>query len=489
MAKIPESMKYGYLRSLRGHHPAWRLLCADQAPLLAAFFYREFLAPHRRGIEAQEILDDLDMFLYDVRQQEHDGLARSPQEYLDLWTDADHGWLRKYEYRGDWYYDLTASAQKAVEWLAGLHQRKFVGTESRLHTVFHLLHEIARETDTDAAHRVAYLKEQIAAMQTELEAVEASGVVQPRLDDVQVRERFLEAEATASAILSDFREVEENFRALTRQVRDDIVQWEKGKGELLSKIFEESDMIHQSEQGRSFAAFWRFLMLSQQQDDFQRTMERVREAAPVRDLLEEHPLAGIDTEWVRAAGEVQQTLAQLSAQIRRYVDEDYLTQEKAIYDRIGRIERCAVQIREQHQPEKELMAMDTAAPDIQLPMERKLFAVPHHPALKSPKLSAGEAGDGGLTVMFDQVTVDRGRLRQNIRETLGTKASVSLKEVLEAHPLTQGLTELLAYFVLASQEEAGFDPQAVEHLVFDRDGHRMEAICQRVVYTGRKWEE
>lgn len=489
MAKIPESMTYGYLRSLRGHHPAWRLLCADQAPLLAAFFYREFLATHRRGIEAQEILDDLDMFLFDVRQQENDGLARPAQEYLDLWTDTDHGWLRKYEYHGEWYYDLTASAQKAVEWLESLHQRKFVGTESRLRTVFNLLHEIARETDTDAEHRMTWLQEQIDTMQKELDAVKASGVVQPRLDDVQVRERFLEAEATASAILSDFREVEENFRVLTRQVRDDIVQWEKGKGELLSKIFEESDIIHQSEQGRSFAAFWRFLMLSQQQDDFQRTMARVSEAEPVKELLEDHPLAGINTEWVRAAGEVQQTLAQLSAQIRRYVDEDYLAQEKAIYEIIGRIERLAVKAREKSKPEMAFADMDADAPDIQLPMERKLFAVPHKMELKSHKLSAGDASEGKLDVMFDQVTIDREKLKSNIRETLGTKPSVTLKEVLEKHPLEQGLTELLAYFVLASHEENGFDPKEIEHLVFSRDGRQMEAICHRVVYTGRKWEE
>lgn len=238
MADIPEYMTYSYLRNLRQNNAAWRLLTADQAAFIAAFFYREFIAGKRRGIEAQELLERLDLFLYDAqRQSEGEAFGRSPQDYLEIWSDGSHGWLRKYEYREEWYYDLTAPAQKAVEWLVSLHKQDFVGTESRLRTVFNLLHEIARETDTDVAHRRAWLLEQQEKIAAELDELERSGVVKPRLDEVQIKERFLQAESTARAILADFREVEENFRELTRQVRDDVVKWTRGKGELLEKFF------------------------------------------------------------------------------------------------------------------------------------------------------------------------------------------------------------------------------------------------------------
>ena len=57
MADIPEYMTYSYLRNLRQNNAAWRLLTADQAAFIAAFFYREFIAGKRRGIEAQELLE------------------------------------------------------------------------------------------------------------------------------------------------------------------------------------------------------------------------------------------------------------------------------------------------------------------------------------------------------------------------------------------------------------------------------------------------
>lgn len=478
---IPEYMTFDFLQTLRRNHPAWRLLCADQAPLLAAFFYREFLAAHRRGIETEEILQDLDLFLYDVSQQTGELAGRTPQEYLDRWTEQ--GWLRKYAWHDAWYYDLTATAQKAVDWLMSLHQRAFVGTESRLHTVFGLLQEIARDTDTDAARRADWLRGEIARLQAELAQVEATGEVQPRLNALQVKERFLQAESTATALLADFREVEENFRMLTQQVRDEIVQWEKGKGELLAKVFQESDVIRDSEQGRSFAAFWRYLMAAQQQETFRATLRQISEVPAVQELLPEHPLSDIGPQWLQAAAAVQQTIGQLSAQIRRYVNEDYLQQEKAIYQRIANIERLAVDVRQGGSlPKGDFLAIDAAAPAVVMPMERKLFAVPRPTQLENRTLTQGDASGGKLTPLFQQVSIDPQKLRQQIRDVRGTRPEVSLKEVLQAYPLQQGITELLAYLVLASHKEGVFQPDTLDTLLFERDGRQLAAICERVVY-------
>lgn len=474
-------MTFDFLQTLRRNHPAWRLLCADQAPLLAAFFYREFLAAHRRGIETEEILQDLDLFLYDVSQQTGELAGRTPQEYLDRWTEQ--GWLRKYAWHDAWYYDLTATAQKAVDWLVSLHQRAFVGTESRLHTVFGLLQEIARDTDTDAARRADWLRGEIARLQAELAQVEATGKVQPRLNELQVKERFLQAESTATALLADFREVEENFRMLTQQVRDEIVQWEKGKGELLAKVFQESDVIRDSEQGRSFAAFWRYLMAAQQQETFRATLRQISEVPAVQKLLPEHPLSDIGPQWLQAAAAVQQTIGQLSAQIRRYVNEDYLQQEKAIYQRIANIERLAVDVRQGGSlPKGDFLAIDAAAPAVVMPMERKLFAVPRPTQLENRTLTQGDASGGKLTPLFQQVSIDPQKLRQQIRDVRGTRPEVSLKEVLQAYPLQQGITELLAYLVLASHKEGAFQPDTLDTLLFERDGRQLAAICERVVY-------
>ena len=486
MPKVPEHMTYRCLCELRREHAAWRLLAADQAPLAAAFFYREFIAGKRRGVEVQQLAEDLEDFMYDAAQRDRQPFGRSPQEYLEIWTDADHGWLRKYEYNDEWYYDLTAAAQKAVEWLSGLKPQEFVGTESRLRTVFSLLQEIERETDLDAEHRLAYLHERQREIEAEISEIIRTGVVRPRLDEVQIKERFLQAEKLATDILADFREVEDNFRALTRQVQDQAVSWTRGKGELLEKIFQKSDLIRSSDQGRSFNAFWRYLMAPGQREVFHELLQHVSESQPVRELLAEHPLGSVQREWVQAAGRVQKTLAQLSAQLRRYVDEDYLREEKAIYELIAQVEQQAVYLREQEAapaPREEVALLEAAAPDIAFPLERPLFAPPQHTRLQDAILGQGEAAaEEELSALYAQSRVDREKLAGYIREMLKERPEVSLSEVVAAHPLTQGLTELLAYVLLASRRQGeSFQPE-LERIMYARDGRELAATCEKITF-------
>ena len=489
MAKIVDYMQYDYLKMLRGSHAAWRLLAADQAPFIAAFFYREFLAEKRRAIEEDRLIEDLEDFIYESKRGgSEEQLLRLPGEYLEIWSDPQHMWLRRFYGENDEVrYDLTAAAQKAVEWLIGLRKQSFVGTESRLRTVFDLLHQIARETDLNVENRLAYLRGEQEKIQKEITAIRESGRVQPVLDELQVKERFLQASATAEGILSDFREVEENFRALEQRLMERIVTWKQGKGELLEKVFADRDLIRNSEQGRSFAAFWRFLMLSQQQEDFTDTLQKVLQADSLRALVKENHLLHIDRAWVEAASEVQLTIAQLSKQIRRYVDERYLLEERHIYEIIQRIECQAIQAKGDI-PQGVFAELDAAAPKIDLPMDRPLFVPPQRTRLENHALEAGSS-QASVAALFQQVYVDKAQLKRNIQHLLQQKTEVTLAEIVQEYPLQQGLTELLAYLVLAGRgEQHGFFDESWQEILFERDGRKLLTKCETFVFR-RKGRE
>jgi hypothetical protein len=55
-------------------------------------------------------------------------------------------------------YDLTPSAAKAMEWIADLKPKPFVGTESRLLTVFNLLREISSKASDSPERRIQELE-------------------------------------------------------------------------------------------------------------------------------------------------------------------------------------------------------------------------------------------------------------------------------------------------------------------------------------------
>lgn len=249
------TLDFGTLDALRTHHPAWRLLRSDHAPLVAGFLHRVFVAPNVRVMPAADLAESLDDELYALRQQLGDQAFPKPAiHYLNDWAGADKGWLRKF-YRPDSdepQFDLTPSTEKAIAWLGQLTQRSFVGTESRLLTLFQLLKQMNEGAEADPAKRMAELTRRRDEIDAEIARVQTGDV--PRLDDTALKDRFQQFMQLARELLADFREVEHNFRLLDRKVRERIALWDGAKGALLEVILGERDAIADSDQGRSFRA-------------------------------------------------------------------------------------------------------------------------------------------------------------------------------------------------------------------------------------------
>nr|WP_253734488.1 DUF3375 family protein [Methylomonas sp. ZR1] len=175
--------------------------------------------------------------LFGLREQfGNDIFPKSALDYLNDWAGNDKGWLRKFYRQGsdEPYFDLTPPTERAIAWLSSLTERSFVGTESRLLTLFELLKQISAGSETDPETRIAELRKRRADIDAEIARAEAGELA--LLDDTALKDRFLQFTALARELLGDFREVEHNFRGLDRRVRERIALWEGGKGELLQDI-------------------------------------------------------------------------------------------------------------------------------------------------------------------------------------------------------------------------------------------------------------
>src|SRR5574340_1587431 len=145
----PMQLDFATLDALRTHHPAWRLLRSDHAPLVASFLHRVFVAPNLRVMAAADLSEALEDVLYALRLQLGDTAFPKPAlDYLNDWASPDKGWLRKFYKPGtdEAQFDLTPATEKAIAWLMSLTERPFVGTESRLLTLFALLEQISAGT-------------------------------------------------------------------------------------------------------------------------------------------------------------------------------------------------------------------------------------------------------------------------------------------------------------------------------------------------------
>jgi hypothetical protein len=451
-------------------------MAADNAPLIAAFLDTAFRESNLRQLSESELSMRLDDFLYHLRAGEGEGhFPRSGKEYLDEWARNERGWLRKFYPQGsdEAHYDLTPATERALQWLEGLFESSFVGTESRLYTLFHLLKEIVHGVETDRGVRVERLKKQRDEIDREIAAVEAGEVT--LLDERGLKERFFQFGRMARELLSDFRAVEHNFRELDRSVREQIASWSGEKSALLKKIFGEHDAITRSDQGQSFRAFWDFLMSPSSQEELSELLDGVYGIQELGDALEDQRLRRIHFDWMIAGEQTQRTVARLSGQLRSYLDDRAFYEHRRIIELLDSIEKRALSVRGAV-PRGDVMEIEGWKPDILLPLVRPLFSPPLKTDL-STMIETADASELDASALFNQVFVDKARLLGQIEEHLRSESQVSLKQVLSRTPLEEGLTELVAYFSIASESRyATIDESVNEEVAWrDRDGQMRRA--------------
>lgn len=472
------------LRALRRNHPAWRLLVADHAPLLVSFLHRTFIVPNVRTLSRDELVSKLEDQLFALREQEGpDAFPRSAAQYLDEWASDDHGWLRKYYPAGEDvpHFDLTSGTEKAIEWLASLRQRQFVGTESRLLTVFQLLEDLVAQTQTRPELRIAELERKRAELTAEIERVRQGEL--DVLDDTQVKDRFQQAATTARGLLSDFREVEENFRSLDRGVRERIATWEGSKAELLEEIFGRRDQINDSDQGRTFRAFWDFLMSPARQERLTELLRAAFALQPVQALAPDRRLLRIHYDWLQAGEVAQRTVARLSEQLRRYLDDQAWLEDRRVMQLIRSLEQHALALRDAA-PQGEVIGLDAPSAELELPMDRPLFLPPRRVSLAASVVLEG-VSEASTDALHEQVFVDPARLEANLREALRAHPRITLAELIERHPLEHGLAELVAYLRLASEDPRAVADETERESVqwLDPQGTPRRASLSRIVFT------
>ncbi|HMV75009.1 MAG TPA: DUF3375 domain-containing protein, partial [Microthrixaceae bacterium] len=308
-------MDHDQIEHLR-RHPAWTLLRAINAPLVLSFLTSTFIHRSASNLTATELIARLDDHLFALNQQlGEDRYPRSAKHYLDEWSSPEHGWLRRFYPPGsdEPHYDLTPAVEKAVAWVDGLGERSFIGTESRLTMLIELLRQLVVESDDDPAARLADLRRRRDGIDAEIERIEADGVA--AADPVTQRDRYQQFARTARELLSDFREVEENFRTLDRDLREKIAGWSGSKGELLDDVVATRSGIAESDQGRSFRAFYELLLTGERQDELTDLLHRLHQLEDLPDL--DQRLARVHYDWIDASERTQGTVRQLSEQLRR----------------------------------------------------------------------------------------------------------------------------------------------------------------------------
>lgn len=433
------------------------LLQSQNAPLILGFLYDQFKRKSNVTLPHSHLSEQLEAHLDALHESYPDRYKGSARHYLRTWCDEEHRFLRRYYETGsdDPVYELTPEAERAIAWIEDLQKSEFVGTESRFLRIFDLLQEMVTYGSQDAAARLAQLEAEKARIQAQIDEIEATGEIEG-FSQTQIKERFFEANDVARRLLADFREVEENFRAIARQVQAQQLEAEARKGKIVQQVLEADAALKESDQGRSFYTFWEFLISAQQQEQLQELLTAVYRLPEIEqtDQTGGGRLRRIKRELVDAGAKIVASNRRLAEQLRKLLDEQNLAEARRVMELAGAIKQTAVSLRAAPPQEKDFIAVD-GDPAIDLPLARPLWTPSTTPTFEEvePEAALVDLTAADLHDLYTQFYVDESRLHRRVAALLEEKSRVTLGEVTAVYPLQKGLSELLTYVALAARAE------------------------------------
>jgi hypothetical protein len=226
-------------------------------------------------------------------------------------------------------------------------------------------------------------------------------------------------------------------------------------------------------------------MSPSRQEELTQLLDRVLGLPAVKSMNPEARLARVHHDWLEAGDAAQRTVARLSSQLRRFLDDQAFLENRRIMQIIREVEQHALSLRETL-PTGDFFDVEALSPSIEIPMTRPLFTPPLKPDVTSTGIEDGADVEDTVdsSALFEQTYVDKTRLALNLRRALQTRAQVSLAELIESSPIESGLAELVTYVSMASADRTHVidDDQRQTVSWIDRDGVVRAATIPLVIF-------
>lgn len=459
-----QDFNFEFLEQLKDQSIALKLLRSPHFPLIGSFFYHAFIRKNRRNVPYQELIALLDHYLADINEsyQDKEGTEKYPKTaraYIDDWISNKGGYLRKYLpiNTDEPECDLLPDVEKALRWLEEMQGKSFVGTESRLKLLLQLIGELVHGTSEDQQSKLATLEQKKTELEQQIQAVKLGMDI--GYSATQVREKMYLIADMSRQLLGDFRQVEANFRELDKDTRKKITLGGLQKGNVLDAVFNDQDIIDDSDEGKSFGAFFELLMHGDMRESMRGdlkallNLEHSKEFASNDELLQH-----LYSYLLEAGAKVNGTKVQITDQLRRYIQEQS-QDNKRILELIREYEAKVHQIDDNMLFNntkfngKSFVTLDSFQAQVSQFFSRNLYQVKQQESFEQRIDEQQHSDDVDLSKLFEVSHINEFELQKQIDQCMAQHhGQATLAQVIKDYPIQYGLDEVLTYVKLACEQ-------------------------------------
>jgi len=505
-------MNYDQISFHLEHSSSIKLLRSDSANLALSFFHHTFKKQHRLQIPFNELKNLLALFIEALNEEAKEGRIKneythSPDHYLSLWCSENHRFIRKfYDYESDTpLTELTYDSERALEWMANLEKKEFVGAHSRFSMIFENLQVLAEQTDITAESRLKFLEDKKSEITHEIKSIKTTGTFK-RMDGTLIKERFLNLIEDARRLMSDFSLVEEIFKNLSQKIKEQKLKEFVSKGEILGQILDAYDYLEESDQGKSFDAFWNFLMSQTRQDEMNLLIKKTIHSSEIENFIELNRerneqyiifLKKFKFNLLQVGQKVLKSKHRLSEELRKLLHQRSLLENKHVVGEIFEIKKILIENKDFFltKPQKDFLELDYL-PTFYLPLERPLWELKEDvrfslAKIKNAENSLSEKEAAEIHELGHASYVDMKDIENNILQALEIKTQITFDEIIKIFPVSKGIAEVVAYmeYALAHTDHCHMQKEKDIELEFkSRFGQGMATVSQ-LIFTAPQNEK
>jgi hypothetical protein len=437
--------------------PLWRLLASANAPVVIGLL-QSHLYENERSLPASILHERIGRDLEMLRIQ-GDDLPQTAQGYIADWLE--NGFLERRFPPGttEEEYELSTAAVEAIRFVSNMDKPHSAATESRLALVIQALVKLAEDTDTDKTRRIESLLAEQDRINKEIEAIKR-GHIRVHSNPTAL-ERAREIISLADNLTGDFRRVRDQFENLNRELREQLLNNEGKRGEVLDSLFADIDLISESEAGRTFNAFWRLLTDPEQEAALDHALDSImsREFVSQLDPKERRFLLRLTRLLLEQGGAVHEVSQNLARSLKHFVQSREYLEQRRLDKLLKDAARAASAIKDEVKLTGTLeYTLELTSSRIRSLSQLMLYD-PSQRALPEG-MYAGDTSSidlesiGGLVA---QSEIDFRSLIENVRDVLETQKHASIGEVLEQYPAKQGLGSIVGLVALGSRHGTKID--------------------------------
>lgn len=470
--------------------PSVRLLSPRRNPMfIISFFIQTF--SNETILSEEELLIKLSDFIenknietddeYDIKFS--DTFYEKAKKYIKKWTDDS--FLSNYEGdKGEFYYELSVHTEKTLRWLNSLKKKEFVGTESKFKSIFSQLQELVEFTSDDKEQRIAELQKRKLEIERQIQDLEIGDNIVV-FDTYQVKSRLDEITQSAKELVFDFKEVEENFKNITQEIHKKHTELDFSKGNILAYTFDAIEELKLSEQGKSFYAFWEFLLTKTKQNLWLELIKTLFNAIEKREIeFNDEFLKNLKQYLYKAGKKVYDANEKMAEKLSRIIGESENEEMQKTKQLLQEIKTNILVLTKLKKSPEISLEVETET-KINLLLERYLLLEKSEKSeynTLAKKANYNADNSESLKKIYNQKAIDKDVLRTRIKNALAENEQISLWDVIDKNGgISLGLAELFGYFSIINEFKTIISEENIVNLPFDKNNNKTISIPNIII--------